>query len=267
MVNRRTVAMLVFYGGLSLLMALLLADVLRDLIPARIAGRIGYNSEGYTAALLLGLWIQFARPRLADSRWQWPGTIAVGVAFAVLGVVMVDSDWPSRVKTLNESMLGLALVIPYVQARRPVPARWAVAVAAVCFAAIVVFNHADTVTRYAEGFVLIVLVPLALDVVDRAILAPDQPTSPRRRYVFYALLVLLPITSSLLFHGDVFRTGLAAEWIRYEVRVHESFVAVLLVCLYFAVGLGRTGPAARADAAEDTRRTNASDTPSSVLGT
>jgi hypothetical protein len=37
-------ANVVFYAGLALLLGLILADVLRDLIPVRIARRIGYNS-------------------------------------------------------------------------------------------------------------------------------------------------------------------------------------------------------------------------------
>jgi len=243
MPQRRTVVMVAFYLGLSALIALIMADVLRDLIPAGIAARVGYNSEGYAAALLLGLWIQFVRPRLAGHAWQWPVTLAAGAAFAVVGLLLYDSDLPSRVKTLNETLLALALVIPYVQVRRPLPPRLAVGLSAAVLAVVIAFNRTEYVTTFAEGLGLLLLVPLAFDVVDRGILQPDQPTSRRLRYGWYALLVLLPITSSLLYHGQVFG-GLVGEAIRYEVRLQESFICIVLLHLYFAIGLGRTGPEA-----------------------
>jgi hypothetical protein len=240
MPQRRTVATVVFYLGLGALMVAVLTGVLQDLMPAGIAARVGYNSEGYLAALLLGLWIQVVRPRLAGHGWQWPVTLAVGVALAVIALLLFASDLPSRFKTLNETLLGLALVVPYVQVRRPLPPRLAVCLSAAVLAVMVAFNRTEYVTTFAEGLGLLLLVPLAFDVVDRGILEPDRRTSPRLRYGWYALLVLMPVTSSLLYHGQVFG-GLVGEGIRYQVRLHESFVGMLLVQLYLAVGLGRTG--------------------------
>lgn len=258
MTTRRTIAAVFFYLGLGLLMATILFNVLQDLIPRSIAVRIGYNSEGYIAALILAAWIEFVRPRLTGRRMEWPITIAAAVALAVLGVVMVESDWPSRVKTLNEAMLGLALVIPYVQLRRPLPTWLAVAISVFALAAIVVFNHTDAVTRYAEGFMLIVLAPLAFDVFDRGILSPGRRVPAAPRYIFYALLVLLPIASSLIYHAQLFHDGIAGEWIRYEVRVHESFICMLLVLLYFATR-DRLGRGANAAVPRHRRREGAAD--------
>jgi hypothetical protein len=250
--RHQSAVVLLYFAGLAALMAALLLNVLQDVIPSGVAARIGFNSEGYIAALLLALWIQFVRPRLTDRPWQWPVTLAVGAAFAAIGLVLFDSDLPSRVKTLNESMFGLALVIPYVQLRRPLP-RWVPwTLSSLVLAVIVVFNRTTDVTLLSEGLGMLVLVPLGLDVVDRAILDPERATSARLRYGWYALLVLMPIMSSLLYHGQVFG-GLAGEVVRYEVRLHEAFICMLLVELYFAVGLGRTGRKAAAGRGPDRR--------------
>jgi hypothetical protein len=231
----------VFYLGLSVLMAMILFDVLREVVPAGLARRIGYNSEGYTAALLLALWVQFARPRLRGRASEWPVTVAAGLLLATIGVLLFTSDLPSRFKTLNETMFALALVIPYVQVRRPVPVRLALCASGLLLVVTVVFNRTEFVVLLSETLALLLLAPIAFDVIDRGILDEHAPTSSRLRYAWYLLLALLPVTSSLLFHGQTFGGGLLAEAVRYEVRLHEAFVGILLVELYFAVGLRRTG--------------------------
>jgi hypothetical protein len=250
MPQRRTVLGLVFYLGLTLLLAAILLDVLRELIPRGIAVRVGYNSEGYAAALLLALWIQFARPRLSVTGRQWPVTLAAALALAVIGLLLATSQLPSRFKTMNETMFGLALVIPYVQVRRPVSPRLAVGLSAAVLAVTVAFNRTEYVTLLAEMLGLALLAPLAFDVIDRGILDPHQPTSRRLRYAWYTLLVLLPTASSLLYHEHAL-SGLLGEAIQYQVRLHECFIAIVLVELYFAVGLGRTGRPAATEAAPE----------------
>ena len=241
MPRRATVVGLVFHLGLSLLLATILLDILRDVVPPGLARRIAFNSEGYTAALLLALWIQFARPRLSSRTWEWPVTIAAGLALVAIGYLLFTSELPSRFKTLNETMFALALVIPYVQVRRPVPAPLAIGISAVILGVTVALNRTDFVVLLSETLALLLLAPLALDVVDRGILDERRSTSPRLRYAWYALLVLMPMTFSILFHEEAFSGGLLAEVVRYGVRLHEAFVGILLVQLYFAVGLRRTG--------------------------
>jgi hypothetical protein len=139
------------------------------------------------------------------------------------------------------------LVIPYVQARRPVSPRLAVGLSAAVLAVTVAFNRTEYVTLLAEVLGLALLAPIAFDVVDRGILDPHQPTSRRLRYGWYMLLVLLPTASSLLYHEQAVG-GLLEEAIRYQVRLHECFIAIVLVELYFAIGLGRTGRPAATEA-------------------
>jgi hypothetical protein len=56
----------------------------------------------------------------------------------------------------------------------------------------------------------------------------------------YVGLVVAPIAFSILQYGIGF-DGIVGEATRYAVRVAEAFIALLLVELYFAVGLGRVG--------------------------
>ncbi len=250
---RETVVGTAFYLGLGFLLGAILFDVLREVIPPNIARRIGFNSEGYTAALLLALWVQFVRPPLRGRPREWPVTLLAGLVLATIGVLLFTSDLPSRFKTLNETMFALALVIPYVQVRRPVPMRLALCISGLLLVITVAFNRTEFVVLLSETLALLLLAPIAFDVIDRGILDGHAPTSPRLRYAWYTLLVLLPVTSSLLFHNQTFGGGLLAEAVRYEVRLHEAFIAILLVQLYFAVGLRRTGPSANGRARHQPR--------------
>lgn len=112
-----------YYAALLALLALIIPRLLGDFLPRSVAHHVGADSEGYLLALLLGGWIQAARPRLQRSRAQWPVTLAVAALSAVLGVYLYNADVLGTVKTLNEPLLALAVLVPYVQLRRPLPAR------------------------------------------------------------------------------------------------------------------------------------------------
>jgi len=230
-----------FYGGLTLLLGLILANVLGDVLPATLARRVGYNSEGYLFALVAAAWIQFARPRLTGA-WKWPLVLAVALVCLVVGVALLNSDLPSRFKTLNEPMIALAVVIPYIVLRRPVT-NLVVLVPPLILAGIlagVMLDPDGIVINLAETFGYWMLVPLAFDVVDRGILDPDASTSPRLRYAFYAVLAAVPVAVSALGVEERVGGGIHA-WLSYLGRIHESFIGVLLIVLLFAVGFGRTG--------------------------
>jgi len=80
-----------------------------------------------------------------------------------------------------------------------------------------------------------VLVPLGLDLVDRAVLDPTRWTPEVRRWSWYAFLLLAPAGIALLYRA------VGGEALRYAIRVQEAFVGLLLLELYFTVGLSRTG--------------------------
>jgi hypothetical protein len=239
----RTAVTGTFYAALVVAVAGVLFEVFPRLLPEALAVRIGHNSEGLVLALVLALWIEFARPRLAQSRREWPLTALAAAGYCAVGLFLLDSDLPSRFRTLNETFLAAALLVPYLQLRRPLPRRLAVSAAGAVLLVIVVFNRTAVVTNLAETLGVLLLAPLAFDVVDRGILDAGARTSPRRRRGWYALLVAVPVILSLLEYRIGVHGGVVGEAVRYGVRITEAFACLLLVQLYFAVALGRTGRA------------------------
>jgi len=239
---RSRVLSTVFYTGLIVVMLLILTEQLATVAPAELARRIGFNSEGFTLALVLGAWIQFVRPRLTDST-RWPVTAATAVACAAVAVGLYTSDLPSRFKTLNEAFFALALILPYAVLTRPLR-RWPPVVSALVLIMVVLgvalSPSRSPVVLLAETFAAVILVPLAFDVVDRGILDPLALTSAVLRYLWYAALVAIPVVVVVL--GSAARTGGGwAAVLEYVGRVHEAVIGILLVQLFFAVGLGRVG--------------------------
>lgn len=237
----RAVVGWIFYGGLALLLGLILLDLLADILPAKLARRIGYNSEGYLFALVAAAWIQFARPRLSD-RSRGPLTTAAALGCLVVGLLLLDSELPSRFKTLNEPMIALALVLPYLTLRRAVP-RAVLLIPPLILLGVIVGLTLDPdglVINLAETFGYWFLVPIVFDLTDKAILDPAAETSPPTRYLTYAVLTVVPVTVSALGMAEREGGGVHAG-LSYLGRIHESFIGVLLPALYFAVVLGRTG--------------------------
>jgi hypothetical protein len=229
-----TIAGIVFYGGLLLLMASILLQFLDVVLPAGIARRVGFNSEGFLLALMVAPWIQFARPRLAVSRRQWPVALAVGLICVAVGIALLVTDLPSRFRTLNETFLAAAILVPYLQLPRPLPRWLPLAFSGAFFAVILVFSRTELVTGVAETLGALILLPLAVDVFDRRILEAEARPSTAMRYGFYAAIVLVPISFSVL-ERTAHVGGLFHAVTRYGVRMHESFICVVLVVAYFAV--------------------------------
>lgn len=240
MSGRRSLTVL-YYGVLLALQALAITGHLADVLPSTLATKIGKDSEAVLLALGLPAWVQFVRPRLVGSRWEWPATAGAVAVLVALGTWMYATPpLPGNVETLNEPLLALAALVPYVQLRRPVPRLLALGLPAAVLALVLTDSGNALVTNLAELLAMLVLVPLALDVVDRGILDPDARTSARLRWSWYALLLAAPVFVSVVLAG-AFAPGGAADAVRYAVRVQEAWLGVLLLSLYFAVGHGRTG--------------------------
>ena len=229
-----------YYGLLVAVLLAILLQLLPLVLPAAAAGTLARNSEGLLLALLVSLWIQWARARLAGRRTEWVLTGLVVVVCAVAGVLLLLSDLPSRFRTLNETLLAAAALLPWLQLRRPLPRAVAVGVPLALLAAVVLFNRTPVVTDLAETLGALVLFPIALDLVDRGILDPRAVTRAGLRWAWYAGLVAAPVLFSALQY-DVGLTGIAGEAMRYLVRIAEVFVCLLVVEFWFAVVLGRTG--------------------------
>jgi hypothetical protein len=176
-------------------------------------------------------------------------SLLVAAGFLVVGFLLLTSDLPSIFVTLNETCFGLSPLIIYLQARRPLPDRLAATVAVTMLSIIALSIATDIVINLAETFVMLLLAPVAFDLVDRGILDRQARTSTGLRYGWYAVLILVPIAFSTIWHSEALTPGsLAFRIVNYEVRTQEAFVGILLTSLYFAVALGRTGrQAATAD--------------------
>lgn len=231
--RRSRLIAVIFYGGLLVLLAAIVFKVLGDVLPKTLARKIGGDSEGFVMALTIGAWIQFVRPRLAGSTWEWPVTLAVALAFVAVGVALRASDLPGQIKTLNEAFMAGALVA-YLQPRRPVPRWLPIAIALVTLAVIVFASHTQLVTDLAEALGVVILLPLTVDIFDREILDPSAPISPAMRYGWYAALVIVPLAFTVS-HRAVDVDGAFNATTRYGIRLQESFVCLLLVVGYFAL--------------------------------
>lgn len=231
--RKHVVVSAIFYGGLLVVLAAILLRILGDVLPGPLARPVGFNSEGYTLLLLLAPWIQFVRPRLAGRTWEWPVTLAAAAACVVIGLLLYWSDLPSQWKTLNEAFLA-AVLIAYLQLRRPLP-RWIpIVLSGGVLAAIVSASGTAIITDLAEALGVLILLPLAVDIFDRRILDVQAPRSPALRYGWWGFLVLAPVAFSV--GNRALDDGGALDTVaRYGVRPQEAFVAVLLLGLYFAL--------------------------------
>lgn len=243
----RAAAGWLFYSGLALLLTLILTQQLDSLLPTELATRIGYNSEGYALALVLAAWIQFGLPRLVG-RGGWLRTLLLTVGTLALAVYLVNSDLPSRFTTLNEAFFALALLVPYVALPRPLrrwPAPLSVALLLGVVLAVQFGPPESPVILLAETMAVFILAPLAFDVVDRGILDDRAVTSTAVRAAWYGALIAIPLVVVAL--GTDARTGGGVHAVlEYIGRVHEAVIGLLLVQLYFAVVLRRTGTRALA---------------------
>lgn len=234
----------------------LLVGSMTGWIKADALGAVGvqlsHNSEAYLVILLLVPWIQFVRPRIAGTSAEWPVTILAaavcfGVGYWFWDIVTIGGPGKTSVTTLNEGLFGLAFLLPYVMFRRPLPrlVPWTISLGVLVLTA--VFNQNTTVVDMAEVLGYLVLFPISLDLVDRRVLEPDARTEPAVRYGWYVFLVAVPVLFAVLQRKvlDGPPKGAFQEAVRYLVRPTECFLAALVICVYFAVLLGRTGVSSR----------------------
>ena len=179
MTDRRRLFAVLYYGGLALVLALILLQLLDEVLGARLASHVAHNSEAYLAALVLSAWIQFVRPRLTGRRAEWPIAVLVGVIMLAIGVALVQTHLPSRFRTLNEAFIALAVLIPYVQARRPLSRVLSYGLPGVVLLLVLVVGDRGIVRDQAESAAMLILIPIGLDFIDRGILQSDAVTSVR----------------------------------------------------------------------------------------
>lgn len=240
--TRRRIISWAFYAGLGFLLVLIVSDALSAVVPSVISARVAFNSEGYLFALVLGSWVQYFLPRIPERRRiRW--SIGAGAFWALIGVGLLLSGLPSRVVTLNEAALGLAVVLPYVALRRPLR-RW-VPYSSLALVAVTVWAIAQAPTSWvidqAETFGFVVLALLTLDLFDPQLLDPAAKTHARwSRWGWYGFMILEPVVVSAIGTGARAGGGPFATTLEYLGRIHESFVGVLLVAMILHVAGART---------------------------
>ncbi len=238
---RRTPLTVLFYTALIVLVTAMVLRLLPLVLPDLIAGRISRNSEGIVLLLILAVWIQFVRPRLAHSARRWPITAAAAGASLLVGGVLFLTDPVNEIKTLNETFLAAAVLIPYLELPRPLP-RWVPVVLTFGLLVVVVAGHSNEfIVLMAEALGALILVPVGLDLIDRGILDPTARTVGWQRAAWYAFLLAGPIVFWVTDNGATVN-GTAGVVLGYAGRTTEAFLCLLALELYFAVGLGRTRP-------------------------
>jgi hypothetical protein len=230
-VARGQIIRTVYYGGLSLALAMILTKTLGDVLPGALAGQVSRNSEGLVILLAVSVWIEFVRRRSRSAARGWRIALVAAAAWLGIGLLLRYAPVPSQLATLNEAALALVILVPYLQVRRPLPWwGWLVPLASV---AIPLIGGANSVTTdLAEAFGALVLIPLCVDAIDRGIL--DGSGVPIVRVlVWMAFLVGAAVALHTLV--DFTPSGIGAEVFRYIARVTEDIYAALLLHAYFSL--------------------------------
>lgn len=229
---------LAFYGGLTALLVLVVTGSLAGVLPRELVKDLAEDSEALLLALGLCGWIEFARPRLLGTRHGWLGTALAAAGCLLLGsCLFIRAAFPESVATLSEPMLALAVLLPYLQLRRPAPALLVAGLPGAVLLLILLAFHSAIVTRGSEMLAMLVLVPLGLDVIDRRILQPSADTSAALLWSWCLLLIGAPVLLSVVLRGAF--PGVLGRAVGYAVGLQEAWLGLLLVHLYLALRRAR----------------------------
>lgn len=220
----------VYYGGLVLLLVLIVTGSLADLVPV-IGGHVSRNSEGLLIALLISAWIEFVRPAIALSSREWMLTAAAAAGCLACALLLLVDGVPTSLRTLNEAFFALVVLLPYVQLTRPLPRpAWVVPVVAVVVP--VLGADSGVAVTLAETFAFLLLIPLALDVGDRSILEPERARNLPLVAGWLLLVIAVPVVLHLVRPDNP--ENLLEELARYLSRTTEAYVAVVCLHVYFS---------------------------------
>lgn len=229
----------VLYGVLAALSILIVLEQLDTLLPEGIAAHVSRNNEGIVALLLLSAWIQVLRTRPDIS---WGITVLVAAALVAVAVLVLVLDVRSTVRTLNEALFAVAVLVVYCRLARPLP-RWGWILPAASLLAIITTSHTSWGVDLAETYFFVLLVPVGLDWADRSILEPSEPQHMGRLVSWTVFLVAAPMAFAALRPDQPYENVLE-EILRYLSRPTEAFVAVLMLHIVFSYGRHLRGGAA-----------------------
>lgn len=226
----------IFYGASLALLAAMVAKQLTVLLPAGIASQVGHNSEAVLYAVLVCAALQLLRRARPSPAGRWAAAGAYAALCVVSAAALKASDLPSSVATLNEPLVAAGLTTLYLCVPRPV--RWPAAWSAAVLLFVVVLFDTTLVLDQAESLVPLMLAPLCLDVVDRALLEADQPWRPWRRLGWCACLIGLAVGALLaarLVRPDL--SGPVDLGVDYAQRAAEAYWGWLLIHVYLGFWL------------------------------
>ena len=212
--------------GEAVVLAAIVGDML-GFLPSHLETQVGHNSEVFVLAIGLTLLLAWSRGR---RRPRGGLRIVVGVAglvlFMALGILVMRLDGLPRVKTLNEPVFALAILLPYVLIPQRRPRALAVAVSAVFVLATAVLFHTELVRSQAESIVALILAPLGLDVLARWVPRGDDD-GPDHSVPWGLFLLLAPVALMVLERLPI-PAGLDAV-ATYGSRANEAFWGLFLV--------------------------------------
>jgi hypothetical protein len=216
-----------FYGGLGLLVLAIMSGLLDE--PAGIGKHIIRNDEGYALALLLASWIEFVRPRLAVSPRRWYFTLTAAAVFASLGF-LIQVGTPGSVATMNETLFACSVLFCYFELARPLPT-WAWVLPALAIMVAAVAGGNNTVARQAETLAAFVLIPVALDFVDRSVLEAHQARQWKLLGPWMGFLAVAVVALHIVRPSNP--QNLVEDVLLFCSRMPEVAIAVLLLHTYF----------------------------------
>lgn len=238
--SRARVVSLLYYGGLASLLLLIMSGLLRQIIPAGLATRIGHDSEGFFIALCLAAWIQFGHSRVRNPT-RLRLALGLAVAMAAVGLALTVSSLPTWLTTLDEGCYALAVLIPYAALRRPI-GRWPY-FASVGLAIVVALSVAydpggeSPVVILAESTMAWILAPWAFDLFNRRVLEPGVWVGVKKQLVGYLIFIAVPVTVVLLGTGVRSGEGVTGLTLDYLGRSQESFLGLVFVSIFLGTVL------------------------------
>lgn len=199
-----------------------------EFLPAKLAGQIGHNAEGYALVLMVAPWIARRTRGLAPS---WGVTLGISAALLLVGLVLSFGIDVTALATLDEACYGAAVLLPYIRADRPLDRRWLL-IPALAVAIPVLFSPTTLGWVLAEVYGFCLVIPLYLDWIDRRVLEPEQARRRTRLLVWVAALLVIPVVVSIVRVEEP--QGFVESVFRYLSRPTEAAVAGLLLTGWFS---------------------------------
>lgn len=222
----------VFYVGCILSLGMIVTKAHAEILPSGLAAQVGHNSEALLFAVVIVALVQFARPWVIRHHQLWVAALSGATILIACGFFLLQTNWPPQIVTLNEAFIGSGFVWVYICLSRPF--RYWALVTLLILAFVVLFFNTEFVLDQAESLVPLLIAPIALDLIDRTILEPEQSDRRILRVVWIAILLAVAILSMV-----------AAGWARsdlstplklgidYSQRAAEAYWGWIIIHTYF----------------------------------